>query len=519
MERSDWQSDLAETQLLIQADMRLPVLSSEFHVQAVNCTKRMKPLLLQQGSTLTSLLSNDWSVIFVKTIARLTLIFSAVALTTLGVTALMQHRASGQAPVAMHGPQLIAAEGYSPEVKIEVRDGYRYISSNGIPDHPTGRFPNSGNPNSISPQSYHYRATLTPKIADRPTATRIFGVAINGVPFDPGTAELWNGNFQWHYEALSGLLFSQGGLGVDENLAHVQPNGAYHYHGLPMGLLKKMDYKRRMALVGYAADGFPIYGPFAYSSPNDASTPLKMLRSSYRLKSGNRPGGADGPGGAHDGSFEQDYEYRVGLGDLDASNGREGITPEYPKGTYYYVITGGWPFVPRQVRGTPDSSFSQGRPGGPGGPGRPRGPGGQQGGGQGFGPGGPGGGGPGGFGGPGGPMGPPPGFVPGDLLGDYLGLTKSQREKLDRLMKTVSALRSENFAIPAFTKLKLTNDQISRIAGGAKAKDVLTTAQKKVMAANMRPQFRGPDGPGGPGGPGGQQGGGPGSPDGPPPGE
>ena len=49
--------------------------------------------------------------------------------------------------------------------------------------------------------------------------------------------------------------------------AHVQPTGAYHYHGLPMGPLKKLDYTHKMALVGYAVDGFPIYGPYAYSRP------------------------------------------------------------------------------------------------------------------------------------------------------------------------------------------------------------------------------------------------------------
>ncbi len=279
---------------------------------------------------------------------------------------------------------------YTPEVKFEVRDGYRYITSNGIPDHITGRFPNSGNPNSISPQNYHWRVTTTPKAAVATSPSNLFGVAINGIPFDPGTAELWNNDFRWHYEALTGFLGTRGGLGVDENLAHVQPNGAYHYHGLPMGLLKRLDYTNRPALVGYAADGFPIYGNYGYSNATDAGSPLKMLKSSYRIRNGNRPGGSNGPGGAYDGSFWQDYEYVKGLGDLDETNGRAGVTPEYPNGTYYYVLTDNWPFVPRQFRGTPDASFA--RPGGQGGPGGGgRGPGNQ---------------GPGGFGGLGGPGGP-----------------------------------------------------------------------------------------------------------------
>jgi hypothetical protein len=251
--------------------------------------------------------------------------------------------------------------------KIEVRSGYRYIDANGIPDHATGQFPNRGNPNSISAQSYHFRVPLNPTPSHGENRGYVFGVAVNGVPFDPGTAELWNNNKRWHYEALSGMLAGRGSLGADENLAHVQPNGAYHYHGLPYGLLRRLNYQSKMALVGYAADGYPIYGPYCYKSANDPKSGLKILKSSYRLKSGTRPGGNDGPGGAYDGSFSTDYEFVKGAGDLDEYNGRTGVTPEYPHGTFYYVLTDNWPFVPREFRGVPDDTFSkQGQAGGPG---------------------------------------------------------------------------------------------------------------------------------------------------------
>ena len=395
---------------------------------------------------------------------------------------------------------------YKSEVTIEIRDGYRYITSNGIPDHPTGRFPNAGNPNSISPQHYSWRVPVAPKLAAATTVSKVFGVAVNGVPFDPGTAELWNNDFQWHYEALTGFLATRGSLGADENLAHVQPNGAYHYHGLPFGLLKRLDYTHKPALVGYAADGFPIYGNYGYSNMNDTASPIKVLKSSYRIRSGERPGGANGPGGAYDGSFAQDYEYVKGLGDLDASNGRTGITPEYPNGTYYYVLTDTWPFVPRQFRGTPDASFRMMGPGGAGGPGQgPGGPGGQ----------GPGnfgrpGQGPGGFGGPGGQGGPPGlphGFVPADALRTYLSLSKEQNQKLDNYVKVMDAIRATRFGIPAIGGLKLTDSQIDSIAGGAKIESVLTPEQTKFFNANQRPAFPGGGPPGGgpgfgpPGGP------------------
>jgi len=50
-------------------------------------------------------------------------------------------------------------------------------------------------------------------------------------------------------------------------------------------------------------------------------------------------------------------------GDLDEANGRFGVTPEFPQGTYHYVLTDDFPFIPRQFKGTPDSSFFRHGPG------------------------------------------------------------------------------------------------------------------------------------------------------------
>jgi YHYH protein len=261
---------------------------------------------------------------------------------------------------------------YRNEVSIEVRDGFRTITANGIPDHVTGQFPSRGNPNAISPQRYALKVPIKPTPSDENISTngQDFGIAVNGVPFDPSTAEFWSGNRQWRYEAMTGFMGARGGLGVDENLAHVQPTGAYHYHGMPMGLLKKLDYTHKMALVGWAADGYPIYSPYAYADASKASSPLKKLKSSYKLKSGERTK-TNGPGGVYDGSFESDFEFVTGSGDLDPWNGRYGVTPEFPKGTYYYVLTDAFPFIPRKFRGKPDASFQRRGPGGggPGGPG------------------------------------------------------------------------------------------------------------------------------------------------------
>lgn len=315
------------------------------------------------------------------------------------------------------------AYAFQTQVAITMQGPYRVVRSNGIPDHSTGEFPNQGNPNTIAEQEYLYRMPKEPKRAEQttPLSMNVFGVAINGVPFDPGAAEWWNRNPMsgWQYEAMA--LGPR--LGLDRNNAHVQPNGAYHYHGPPTGLLERLKRVGKPVLIGYAADGFPIYGPYGYKDANDAKSGMKKLSSSYRIRGGTRP---NGPGGTYDGTFVQDYEYVSKRGDLDNCNGRTGVTPEFPAGTYYYVVTDNYPYIPRGWKGTPDDSFVKRGPGGQRGGARTRPDGGRNsgnwnergygppgdgqgfgppGGGQGFGP-------PGGegFGPPGrGGFGPPPG--------------------------------------------------------------------------------------------------------------
>jgi hypothetical protein len=185
-----------------------------------------------------------------------------------------------------------------------------------------------------------------------------FGIALNGVLFDPGTAEFFqrNRNSKWNYEALSGAVK----LGLDQNHAHVQPNGAYHYHGLPSELFEMLSGgKQVMTLVGWAADGFPIYGLYGTEDPLDAGSEIVELKSSYQIKAGTRPSGSDSPGGDYDGTFTIDYEYVDSSGDLDECGGRFGVTPEFTEGTYYYVLTENYPFIPRMFKGEPDPSFER----------------------------------------------------------------------------------------------------------------------------------------------------------------
>ena len=312
------------------------------------------------------------------------------ALACVAVTA-GAHPGHDEATAAPNAPAFFLAQASAPprsqapaqaqgraenSVSITIEGESRMIKANGWPDHAPGAFPRRGNPNALAPQSYSFRVPLKPKVAATPEHRGgwWWGVALNGVPFEPGTAETWNNDPRsgWRYEAGTGFL----NLGLDEHNAHVQPNGSYHYHALPTGLVERLGGDgKKMLLIGWAADGFPIYTGWAPANAKDAKSALREMKSSYRLKPGPRPAQENGPGGNYDGRFTQDFEFVQDAGDLDDCNGRTGVTPEFPDGTYYYCITAAFPFVPRMWRGTPDPSFGKGERGpgggGPGGDQRP----------------------------------------------------------------------------------------------------------------------------------------------------
>jgi hypothetical protein len=213
--------------------------------------------------------------------------------------------------------------------------------------------------------------TLTPSNTGTASPVQPSGYAQNGVKFDPSTAgtctvesggtvscSLIGDTGAWNIEALGQSSFN---FGVDDNNAHVQPQGAYHYHGMPNAILTKLNKGMAPTLVGYALDGFPIYARYGYSSPMDATSAVKVMTGSWQLKSTpdtGRPSTTTYPMGA----FSEDYEYVAGSGDLDQCNGRTDVTPEYPNGTYHYYITDTYPFIQRCVMGTPAAGSMEGPP-------------------------------------------------------------------------------------------------------------------------------------------------------------
>ena len=245
----------------------------------------------------------------------------------------------------------------TPSVSISVSGDTRIIVTNNIPNHRVGRFPNG----SVEPQSNTYRVDATPSLNSRATYAPLgtsFGVAINGVTFDPLAAEFYEkGGQDWNYVALNGAI----PLGLDTQTGHIQPGGEYHYHGIAELMLEAEGYTAgaHSPLIGYAADGFPIYALYGYEDGKGFNG-VTEVQSGWALRSGSRPGGSNAPGGTYDGAFHADYVYVGGAGTLDECNGMTTQTPEYPQGTYAYFLTEDYPVVPLCHMGTTNSSFRSG---------------------------------------------------------------------------------------------------------------------------------------------------------------
>jgi hypothetical protein len=240
----------------------------------------------------------------------------------------------------------------------------RSLNANGVPDHEVGTFPNANNPNAISQQNVQVEFPLEPAVvSEEGVSVKVTGYALNGVKFDPGTGgscssdssscSVINPTGDWNIEALGQTAFD---FGEDMNNAHVQPDGAYHYHGMPEAYLDLLAKGEAMTLVGWTVDGFPFYARYGYTVADDSTSAIKILDASWRVKSVPDAGRPSTDLYAM-GTFRQDYEYVDGLGDLDECNGRTGVTPEFPEGIYYLVVTETYPYVGRCLKGEFDEEM------------------------------------------------------------------------------------------------------------------------------------------------------------------
>ncbi len=245
---------------------------------------------------------------------------------------------------------------FNGDLSISLVNGKCIFQTNNIPNHD---FNDGGTafPNDVSAQNITFEITASPSHAISSSNINLQldnAILLNGVKVDLLAAACYGVgdgkvgcndiNQPWRYDPM----FSANGFRVDSHNAHSQPNGSYHYHGTPNAFYNAENTGVESPIIGFAADGYPIYGPYF----DDEGTVRKAL-SSYQVISGNRPDGTGDPGGVYDGTYRDDYQYVDRSGDLDECNG---MTID---GAYGYYITDGFPYILTCFKGTPDSSFNK----------------------------------------------------------------------------------------------------------------------------------------------------------------
>ncbi|MCB0397878.1 MAG: YHYH protein [Flavobacteriales bacterium] len=280
-------------------------------------------------------------------------------------TTTARHYVSGNS-TPINDPDLVNVQ------KVQYNATHVYVTTTGLPSYVTGPFLD-GNPSVASDQSAVFKFPLNPVVNSGTPVNTVMGnigVFINGVAlFDYRDGVSWNnstnslaggplggsGDGQWNRDAV---VAEMGGF--DCNKAH-PAMGNYHHHQNPSAFdldlvvvsticnlydaegLYAIDSSAHSPLIGFAYDGFPIYGAYAYKNVNGTG-PIVRMKSSYSLNSGTtRTNGPPVNGTYPLGTFREDYHYTATSSAtpdfLDEHNGRFCVTPEYPAGTYCYFAT------------------------------------------------------------------------------------------------------------------------------------------------------------------------------------
>ncbi len=265
---------------------------------------------------------------------------------------------------------------------VQYSTGSVYVSTNGIPAYITGPF-QDGNPSLATSQNAIFKFPLTPTPntgTGTPTTGGNIGVFINGVAlFDyrdgvswkNSTSSLCGGPIQpactgdgvWNRDAVLAER-----AGFDCSKAH-PAMGNYHHHQNPSAYntdvtvlssvcnlypsdgLYSIVTNQHSPLIGFAYDGYPIYGAYGYANV-DGTGGVTRIKSSFQLRNITTrttlyTGATVTAGPAVSttyplGYFKEDYEFISHPTDatyLDIHNGRFCVTPEYPAGTYAYFCT------------------------------------------------------------------------------------------------------------------------------------------------------------------------------------
>lgn len=265
---------------------------------------------------------------------------------------------------------------FDSDVIITATDTECTITSNSVPNHDfndeTAAFSGGQEGATIAATTTVSTITRNPAIAETTTAitqTLKNGIFLNGVrldilsagcyrPNDPSAGDDGNVGIgcstadDWLLDPLG----TESKFGADLHNAHTQPGGLYHYHGGPEAMFDDNPGSEGSPVIGFAADGFPIYGSYFFD--NDTGQ-VRKATSGYTLREGSRGTRSNtNPGGDYSGEYNDDWEF-TDAGDLDVCNG---MTLD---GQYGYYVTDTYPWVLKCLSGTPNASFGGGEGGGP----------------------------------------------------------------------------------------------------------------------------------------------------------
>ena len=207
----------------------------------------------------------------------------------------------------------IKAAKWNPTVKLTYSKSSVLMQPTGIPNHARDAYyavPTAGvvvpdastsvvMKDPTKAQNYKFTIPTSPKYSSKTTSTSLgsIGVMISGaVLYNP-----YEGDGKTVAMASNFSITNADGISasfVDKCAGHPTPQqGAYHYHGLPTCVTAKVDKVSKPShIIGFALDGFPIYG--------DRDIKGKQLTAK----------------------------------NLDQCNGIYSATPEFPKGIYHYVL-------------------------------------------------------------------------------------------------------------------------------------------------------------------------------------
>ncbi|WP_371154014.1 YHYH protein [Jannaschia sp. 2305UL9-9] len=153
----------------------------------------------------------------------------------------------------------VSAAGFDDRVAVTCTDTHAIIRSDTYPDYEMMTGITGTNEQVPVPGDYAAPVILAPRMGDIPlTRDAALGVAVNGVPiYDyTGGGEMSQADLAHHQAQHDTVQTGQ----LDVCGGHAGRGDDYHYHAEPTCMIAQMENADSSPIIGWAFDGFPIYG-------------------------------------------------------------------------------------------------------------------------------------------------------------------------------------------------------------------------------------------------------------------